>query len=195
MKKLIAIGVILFPSKKIVKESIRLNKSITDSQNRILLDSQKCVPHISLAMGCTDVENLAEIQEIVKEIARRYEPLKLKVMGLKTRKIFSALEIEKTEKIQELHEDILNELGPFMNENSTKDAFVKPTTINNLTLGWVDNFRKTSSFDKFWPHITLGYGEIKEIFNISKEFTSSIVGIYQLGVFCTCKKNLFSKEL
>lgn len=195
MKKFMAIDVVLLPSKEVSVGSIKLSESITDSQNKILLDPQNCVPHISLVMGCIDVEKLDKIKKIVQEIIKKYEPLKFKIIGVRKRKTFATLEIEKTEEIQALHEEIFNKLKKFMNEKSTKDAFVEPTNINNLTLDLVDNFKKTSSLDKFWPHITLGYGEIKENLNIPKKFVSSTMGIYQLGVFCTCKKNLFFGEI
>ena len=99
--------------KKQSKLIIKLSKSITDSQNKILLDPQNCVPHISLVMGCIDVEKLDKIKKIVQKVIKKYEPLKLKIIGLKIEKTFSTLEIEKTEKIQKLHEEIVKKLERF----------------------------------------------------------------------------------
>ncbi|MCK5624922.1 2'-5' RNA ligase family protein [Candidatus Pacearchaeota archaeon] len=195
MKKLIAIDILLIPSIEISEESIKLSESIVDSRNQILLNSKDCLPHISLAMFCTVEENISKINKIIQEIIQKYKPFKLKIIGLKTGETFSALEIEKTNELQKFHEEIIRKLSPFMNQKATKEAFVEPSTINELTLGWVDNFKTTSCFEKYWPHITLGYGEVKKTSTILVNFTSSTIGIYQLGLFCTCRKKLTSIDL
>jgi hypothetical protein len=62
------------------------------------------------------------------------------------------------------------------------------------TLQWIRDYPENSSFENFFPHITIGYGQME---NISSpiEFTASALALCHLGNHCTCRDVLISIDL
>ena len=63
----IAIDVVLLPSEAMTNKAIEANRRLLDK--RIVLDKEGCLPHISLAMGCIEEDEIGEIEGILCEIA------------------------------------------------------------------------------------------------------------------------------
>lgn len=189
----IAIDVVLLPPKNIMEDAIELNKKIIkNSSHEVKLDKKNCVPHISLAIGCVEEENLSNIEEILNEIAKEFLPIKLKISKIKSTSKLSSFEIKRTEKLQKLHELIIGKLKSYFSFEANSEMFYTPPKVNELTFYWMKNFAGTSILEKYSPHITLGYGEIGEKEYSPKEFISSELAVYQLGNYFTCRKVLLS---
>ena len=60
---------------------------------------------------------------------------------------------------------------------------------------YIQNFIIDSSYDKFNPHITIGDGIIEKPNYLPLKFKTSILGLYHLGNYCTCRKVLYETEL
>jgi hypothetical protein len=67
-------------------------------------------------------------------------------------------------------------------------------TVNKSTLLWIENFPAESVYEKFFPHITLGYGQTT-LENLPIDFKVPKIALCQLGNHCTCRKVLASAEL
>jgi 2'-5' RNA ligase len=181
-------------------QAIEANKRLLKQYaDRIILDHESCLPHISLAMGCIDERYIADIEKILKSIADKYNPGRLSVVGINTgtnslgEKV-SSFEVEKTELLLSLHEKVMRKMTPYFSYNVTAEMVLSPPIAGESTLLWIKSYPEKSAFKNFFPHITIGYGQIDN-FSFAAEFTASKLALCHLGNHCTCRKILASAEL
>jgi len=191
---MIAIDVVLLPTDNVIKKAIELNKGL----RKIKLDKKNCLPHISLMMGCVNEEKIRNFENVLEEIANGFSKIKIKANKIRLIKIplfepISVIEIEKTKELQELHEKIVKKLRPYCSYNATKEMiYGADENFSSITLSWINNYLKKSSYENFFPHITLGFGKARKIKPFS--FTTSRLALCWLGNYCTCRKILWEKK-
>jgi 2'-5' RNA ligase len=196
----IAVDVVLLPSEEMVDKTIAANKELQKQYaDKIVLDKESCLPHISLAMGCIDERDIADIEKILQTIAKQSSLGQLSAIGIHTSENsageqVSVLQIEKTEALQSLHEEVMRRLEPYFHYDVRVDMVLSPPMASESTLAWIKNYPEKSSFEKFFPHITIGYGEIND-YSFPTEFTVSKLALCHLGNHCTCRKILAWAEL
>ena len=196
----IAVDVVLLPSETIINRAIEANKQLLKQGiGEIVLNKEHCLPHISLAMGCIDERHITDIENILKSIADKNNPGRLSIVGINTgtnslgEKV-SSFEVKKTERLQSLHEQVMQRMKPYFSYNVTAEMVLSPPTTGESTLLWINNYPEKSAFDNFFPHITIGYGQIDD-FSFASEFTVSKLALCHLGNHCTCRKILAVAEL
>jgi len=196
----IAVDVVLLPPEEVTNQAIEANKGLLKQYaDRIILDKENCLPHISLAMGCMDEQNIPDIEKILHIIADKYNPGLLKVPGINVgtnalgEKV-SAFEVEKTERLLSLHEEVMRRMTPYFSYNVTAEMVLSPPLACESTLLWIKNYPEKSAFENFFPHITIGYGQLDD-FPFTAEFTASKLALCHLGNECTCRKVLAAVEL
>jgi len=60
----IAIDVVLLPSDGMMNRAIEINKVLLkENENKIILHKEKCLPHISLCMGCIEENKIPDIKK------------------------------------------------------------------------------------------------------------------------------------
>ncbi len=218
----IAVDVVLLPSEEMADKAIAANKELLKQcPDKIVLDKENCLPHISLAMGCINERDIADIEKILQATAKQSSLGQLSVIGIHTgtnsagEKV-SVLQIEKTEALQLLHEEVMQRLSPYFSCDVTEDMVLSPPGTSESTLAWIKSYSEKSSFEKFFPHITIGYGEINDYSfppqgvlrksawgRLTAEslglrtikFTVSKLALCHLGNHCTCRKIHASVEL
>jgi 2'-5' RNA ligase len=192
-----AVDVVLLPSEPIMDMAIEVNRELlSQCPDKIILDKENCLPHISLAMGCIDETDLAEIEKILQTVAESHWPGNLCVEGVQTgvnakNEKVSLLQLTKTKQLQSLHEAVMRKLAIFFSYDVSADMVLSPPPAGESTLLWIRNYPEKSSFEKFSPHITLGYGHIERV-SFPTEFTASRLALCHLGNHCTCRKILAS---
>ena len=210
----IAVDVVLLPSEEMADKAIEANKELLKQcPNKIVLDKESCLPHISLAMGCIDERDIADIEKILQATAKQSSLGQLSAIGIhtgtnSTGEQVSVLQIERTEALQSLHEEVMRRLAPYFNYDVTADMVLSPPMASESTLAWIKSYSEKSSFEKFFPHITIGYGEInnfsfppqgvlrKESLGLQTiKFAASKLALCHLGNHCTCRRILASAEL
>ena len=203
----IAVDVVLLPSEEMADKAIAANKELLKQcPDKIVLDKESCLPHISLAMGCINKRDIADIEKILQAIAKQSSLGQLSAIGIhtgtnSTGEQVSVLQIEKTETLQSLHEEVMEKLAPYFNYDVTADMVLSPPMASESTLAWIKNYSEKSSFEKFSPHITIGYGEINNFLFPPQgvlwtiKFTASKLALCHLGNHCTCRRILASAEL
>ncbi len=196
----IAVDVVLLLSEDMADKAIAANKELLKQYaHKIVLDKESCLPHISLAMGCIDERDIDEIGKILKIIAQQNPLGQLSVIGIHTgtnragEKV-SVFQIEKTEALQTLHEEVMRRLERYFSYDIKSEMVLSSSETSESTLDWIKNYPEKSSFDKFFPHITIGYGEINNI-SFPIKFTVSKLALCHLGNHCTCRKILVSADL
>ena len=195
-----AVDVVLLPTEAMRDTAIEANAELVEKfGDKIVLNRENCLPHISLAMGCVDEGDITAIEKVLEEIAKQSLLGDLKVVGIvvstnaKGEKV-SVFEVENTEQLQSLHEKVMDKLAGYLSYDVTEDMIYPSGEISESTLMWIKNYRVKSSFANFLPHITIGYGRMEnQPFPI--EFTASKLALCHLGNHCTCRKILVSIEL
>lgn len=196
----ITIDVVLLPDSPIFDTAIELSKQQSKKfSDKIILNKEKCLPHISLAMGAIDQSDLAEANSVLKEIASHFRVFKLIANSYHGNEIpsgetVSEFTIQKTSDIQLLHEMIMAKLKPFLSYDISIDMVYSPPAVEDVTLYWIKNYAEKSSFENFRPHITIGFGQLDDV-KTPIDFTASRLALCHLGNYCTCRKVLFSENL
>ena len=203
----IAVDAVLLPSEEMADKAIEANKELLKQcPDKIVLDKESCLPHLSLAMGCIDERDIADIEKVLQAIAKQSSLGQLSAIGIhtgtnSTGEQVSVLQIERTEALQSLHEEVMRRLAPYFNHDVTADMVLSPPVASESTLAWIKSYSEKSSFEKFFPHITIGYGEINN-FSFPPQgvlwtikFTASKLALCHLGNHCTCRRILASAEL
>jgi hypothetical protein len=106
----------------------------------------------------------------------------------------SAFEVKKTERLLWLHKEVMRRMTPYFSYNVTAEMVLCPPIPGESTLLWIKNYPEKSAFENFFPHITIGYGQMDE-FSFTAEFTASKLALCHLGNHCTCRKVLAATEL
>ena len=196
----IAVDVVLLPSEAMTNRAIEANKRLLQQNaDRIILDKENCLPHISLAMGCMDGRHIADIEKILKSVADRYNPGRLSVVGVNigTNSLgekVSSFQVEKTKRLLLLHKQVMRRMTPYFSYNVTAEMVLSPPATGESTLLWIKNYPEKSAYENFFPHITIGYGQLDD-FSFTAEFVASKLALCHLGNHCTCRKVLAVAEL
>ncbi|MDT8303348.1 MAG: 2'-5' RNA ligase family protein [Sedimentisphaerales bacterium] len=196
----IAVDIVLLPQEEMADKVISANKELLKQYaHKIVLDRERCLPHISLAMGCIDDIDIDEIGTILTTIAQETSLGQLNAVGIKTEtnqagEKVPVLEIEKTEALQSLHEEVMKKLSEYFSYDVRPEMVLSSAQTSQSTLDWIKNYPEKSSFENFFPHITIGYGEINK-FPFPIKFTVSKLALCHLGNHCTCRIILASANL
>lgn len=196
-----AVDVVLLPFEEIMDEAIKINKELLKKNpNKIVLNKENCLPHISILMGYLDEDDLPNVEKELQNIAKQFSSLNLKLIKLyadiiPTGEKVSCLGIEKTKYLQAIHEIVVKNIGPYLTHEGTIEMLYNPAEVDKVTLFWINNYVKDSSFEKFFPHITVGFGETNKKFNFPISLTVSKLALCHLGNYCTCRKILLLSEL
>jgi 2'-5' RNA ligase len=194
-----AVDIVLLLSEAIINRAIEANKRLLKHDaGQIILNKENSLPHISLAMGCMDERHVADIKKILKSIADKNNPGRLSIVGINigTNSLgekISSFEVKKTEKLQSLHEEVMRRMKPYFSYNVSAEMVLSPPVAGESTLLWIKHYPEKSAFDNFFPHITIGYGQIDD-FSFASEFTALKLALCHLGNHCTCRKILAVAE-
>ncbi len=203
----IAVDVVLLPDEVMTNKAIEVNAKLVEQFGRkIVLHKENCLPHISLAMGCIDEADVSAIEKVLTAIAERCTIGELQILGINTStnlsddsqdsrgETVSVFEVEKTRELQLLHEKVMEKIQPYFSSIVTSDMIYDDEDVAETTLEWIKSYREKSSFARFFPHITIGCGQVQEQ-RFPIKFTASKLALCHLGNHCTCRKILASIEL
>jgi 2'-5' RNA ligase len=195
-----AVDVVLLPDEAMMGKAIEANAELVKKfGEKIVLNEKNCLPHISLAMGCIDEEDIAAIERILRSIVTGNSLGDLTILGVRVSENsagekVSAFEVGETKELQLLHETIMERLEPYLGRDVTAKE-INDEEVAETTLSWIKNYREKSSFGKFSPHITIGYGELSNLLPFPIKFAASKLVLCHLGNHCTCRRVLASVEL
>ncbi|MFQ5952449.1 MAG: hypothetical protein ACE5JK_03485 [Candidatus Omnitrophota bacterium] len=193
---MIACDVVLLPSREAMEKAVEVNSEHVKKtgNSEIVLDIEKCLPHVTLAMGCIKEEKLKELDKVLKSIADDVLPVRLKTIPLKSGK--ASIRIEKSRDIELLHELVMIRMSPFFTYNVSKEMIYnfENEEISDITFDYIRKFSTQSSFENYIPHITVGHGDISTEVD-SFEFASQELALCHLGDYCTCRKVILSHSV
>ncbi len=78
----------LLPPDEITDKAIEVNQVLIKTfDDKIVLNKQNCFPHISLAMGCINKDDIPKIDTVLKDIANKFSPLALTISNIRAETI------------------------------------------------------------------------------------------------------------
>jgi len=192
-----AVDIVLLPDEAMTDKAIKTNAELVRKYySEIVLDKSNCLPHISIVMGCIEDSDIGAAGEILEKIAEQNPMGKLNVIGVQVTENAkgekaSVFNVERTPQLQAIHEKVSQELARYFSYDVTGNMIYGNDEIAETTLLWIKNYREESSFEKFSPHITIGYGQAEALAR-PIEFRASQLALCHLGNHCTCRKVLVS---
>jgi 2'-5' RNA ligase len=195
---IIAVDAVLLPEETMTDYAITANAGlIKRSGGEIVLNKKDCLPHISLAMGCVNREDVAKIGESLKPLAA-IAPRRLKPAGIQrttsfSGEIVSVLRVERSDQLQNLHERVSDIVKSFFTCEAGEEM-IAGGVAGPSTLQWIRNYPVKSSHSNFSPHITIGYGDLPDR-ELPADFAVSRLAMCHLGNHCTCTKILWSVKI
>lgn len=196
----IAIDIAIIPPEEIMDKIIAINKKEAERGNaRGPLAKDDFYPHISLAMGTIKEEDFEKVKEIFAKILENQNPLNIELTELDyaTKSDGSktyGMRAKKTNEIQKLHEELMNNLLPYFSFDATLEELYKKENEDTKPPSHVNTYHEKSSFENFDPHLTLRCKEV-EFNEFPIIFTASTIAICHVGTETTCRKILFQTTL
>jgi 2'-5' RNA ligase len=194
----LAVDIVLLPDEAMMDLAIAANAVLVEKFNsKIVLNKNDCLPHISLAMGCIEHEDIERAGELLQPLAAII-PKRLKTGGIQkstsfSGEIVSVIGIQRTNKLQKLHEKVSGTIKPFFTYDVREDM-VAGGKARQTTFQWIANYPEKAGYSNFSPHITIGYGDLPDL-GLLPDFAVSRLAICHLGDHCTCGKILWSVEI
>ncbi|WP_241481249.1 2'-5' RNA ligase family protein [Methanoculleus sediminis] len=194
----IAVDVVLLPPGPIMDMAIGANRTLLAGypDGGIRLDRENCLPHISVAMFPARSGDIPEIVAKVERITRQCSPMALAIDAVakhrsSTRGTISVFHILRTEILQLFHKSVMNSLKPYPAPATGPEMFAGEASAPSVDC--LLRFPKTSVYERYSPHITIGFGDLPEIipgidFPIRFEVTKA--ALCHLGSHCTCRRIL-----
>jgi 2'-5' RNA ligase len=190
---LIALDFAILPPPAVSKRAVELSASLPAEQSKGLLLGGDRLPHITLTQQFVRAEDLDVAFHRVATLLAEQRVLRLRVTGAGRGGSSVWMAIERTAALVELHRRLMEALSSFEQPDGTAAAFVDGVARTG-DIEWVAGFRRTSSFDEFTPHITLGHAaSLPHVEPVA--FDAGTIAACQLGEFCTCRRVLRRWEL
>lgn len=203
----IAIDVLLTPSKKMHDHALDLSAAIKKNNPSTLQLDENHIPHITL-LQCYVKEN--DLPEIEKSLNGLFGEVDLNnlfasrlVYNKEAEESFSTIQITPSEELTKIHEETLRRVKPFMLQDGPESAYVPnpdDSPIDKFTLEYVPKFVESYSYGNFDPHISLGVAQTQFLDSLSDTvfqpmtFRASSLSIYQMGDSGTAQKKLWASE-
>lgn len=197
--KKIAIDVVILPPEDIMDKIININER--GGGWGIMLGKDDFLPHLSLAMGCVEFDQLEAVKDATENIVKNFSPISLEFgklrfekdqMGLKN---YSYLVTEDNIEIKRLHEALMDGLRLYLHYDCAKESLYYKEGEEVSDPEYINNYLSRYSHNFFYPHITIRTKEIPKNDILPIKFMATTVAICHVGVGTTCRKVLFSTEL
>ena len=187
MAKLVAIDVAILPPPDVAARVVALSAGLPAADDGLRLDAER-LPHITLTQQFVREDELSGAFDRVAEVLKEQQPFRVLVTGSGHSGHTLWLEVERSDALNGLHEQVMEALRGLERADGGPAAFFEGEGRLRDVL-WVEGYRLKSSFGAFTPHITLGPGdEPPDIEPFTFEATT--VAACQLGRFCSCRRAL-----
>jgi hypothetical protein len=156
---------------------------------------ERHLPHITLVQQCILESARDDVVAAAERVIGAFAPLELRAEHTQQGRATSHLVIEPHPELQGMHEQLLEALAPFAQDEVEASAFHddgEPPRPQDVE--WVRGFRRRASGAAFWPHVTLGVGPPPAL-EQGFSFVVDHLALCRLGRFCTCRAALFEWRL
>ena len=193
-----AVDIVLLTPDPISDKAIDFNRLLqATNPGGIILGTFRNLPHISLLMGCLSDDHINKATSRLNALSEH------KSVGIVVKAIHTGMsgtnsvvsfDIERSEELVALHKLIVTQFFSILTQDAEEENVNDPPPIATSTLNWINRFIPHACFDKFWPHITLGFGTYSGSF-VPFQFPASRLAICYLGNHCTCTEIIHEVSL
>jgi hypothetical protein len=106
----------------------------------------------------------------------------------------SLLDVDRTEELQALHEQVMQEMMPFF-RYEVSEAMIHDEGVSGTTLDWIQTYPQKAAYEHFRPHITIGCGQAPAGLSFPISFRVTRLALCHLGNHCTCRRVLVAIDL
>jgi 2'-5' RNA ligase len=196
----IAVDIVLLPDTAVAEATIAANRDLIEKHGRHIVLDEEHLPHISLAMGCIEASDVEPAEQVFAALAQECPPGQLTITGVATTLNARGLQVSsfilaQTDALQTLHARVMTAMEPYFSYDVTAEMIYGNEDVAETTLAWIRNYREKAAFNAFFPHITIGYGDVARSMSFPMPCTPSTLAICHLGNHCTCRKVLMSVVL
>ena len=194
----VALDVVLLPPGPVMDMAIGANRTLLAGNpgGGIRLDRENSLPHISVAMFPARREDLPEITAKIGRITRQCSPMALAADTVakhrtKTGKTVSTFHILRTEVLQLFHKTVMNTVTSRSAPPAGPPMFAEE--VSALSVDCFLRFPKTAAYERYSPHITVGFGDLPELIpgiDFPVRFKVTRAAVCHLGGHCTCRRVL-----
>jgi len=199
----VAIDVILLPPGPIMDMAIGANRALLagNPDGGIRLDRENCLPHISVAMLPARSRDIPEITARVGRITRQCSPMAMTIDAVAKHRMnagetVSMFHILRAEILQLFHKAVMSAVKPYLAPSAGPAMFAGEASAASVDC--LLRFQKASAYERYSPHITLGFGDLPEIvpgIDFPVRFETTKAAICHLGSHCTCRRVLAEFDL
>jgi len=195
-----AIDIVLLPEVETKQTIIEIHKKLDIGKEIQKIDiADKCLPHISLAMGGLKEKDAEDLFDITSHIGKEIKNINLAFTHISQHQNSKGENINSLEHMQStalsfLHEKLIEQTRKILVNKVDSSSFSGEENVTQDSINWVNDYFTTHSLENFNPHITLGTGSFTEKF---KQFNATFkrLAICHLGNYCTCRTILFETQL
>ncbi|MDV4344115.1 hypothetical protein HL657_13260 [Methanoculleus sp. YWC-01] len=199
----VAIDIVLLPPGPIMDMAIGANRALLagNPDGGIRLDRECCLPHISVAMFPARSGDIPEITAKVGRITRRCSSMAMTIDAVAKHRsgmgeTVSMFHILRAEILQLFHKAVMSAVKPYQAPSAGPAMFTGDASTASIDC--LLRFQKTSAYEHYSPHITLGFGDLPEIIpgiDFPVRFETTKAAICHLGSHCTCRRVLAEFDL
>lgn len=184
--EIIAVNVALLLPPDAMERVARLNSLLYAEQPEGFLFGPTVVPHITIAQLFVRRENLLALIRQMDVILSVTEPLELAVTKIAGRNQICSLRLTRTAELLRVHASLMDEVKLVSESEGSVESFFedKNSPAREMDVAYVSSYRKRSSYTRYVPHITLGYGH-PPVPDVFMDFVCRDAALFQLGRFCT----------
>lgn len=185
---LLAVDVAILLPPEIAGLAIAVSAGLPADESQGLRLDDTHLPHLTLAQAFVDQRDMDRTIEEIGRLLEGRAGLTMRSRGAARSSSSVSLEIERSRPLEALHADVMAVLKNVERPDGDAKAFFA-ADARERDVKWVAGFRTQSSFDRFWPHVTLGHAE-QPPQTPATVFTATDVAVCHLGRFCSCRQAL-----
>ncbi|MFA5954351.1 MAG: hypothetical protein WC817_02330 [Patescibacteria group bacterium] len=192
---------VILPPVEVIEKLIDINRQAT-AKNAAWgsLAKDDFLPHLSLAMGGVEYDNLEKVKNVIKDTISEFGAISIELNELYfverpdgSRNY--CFRVKNTSVLQQLHEKLMNNLRPYFSYDCTKDSLFSKPGEEIIVPDYLNKYLSSYSFNAFEPHITLRTKEAVGQEYLPIKFIANKVAVFHAGVMTTCRKEFFAVEL
>jgi 2'-5' RNA ligase len=194
----VAVDVVLLPPGPIMDMAIGANRTLLagNPDKGIRLDHENCLPHITVAMLPVRSGDIPEVVARVDRITRQCSPMVVTIDAVAkhrtgTGETAPVFHILRAEILQLFHKTVMNAVTPYAAPPAGPGMFAGEASAPSVEC--LPRFRKAGAYERYSPHITLGFGDLPELIpgiDLPVRFEVTSAAVCHLGTHCTCRRVL-----
>lgn len=147
-------------------------------------------PHLTLVQQFVRAADLPAVQDTVEDVLQDAAPLALRGTTLRYGTSATALVVDRTDALHDLHLQLIDRLAPHAAPSGDANAFFSNgEPARDADIAWVAHFGTNAAGRRFSPHVTLGIGKLDGS-RQPMSYLATDIAVCHLGRFCTCRRVL-----